>query len=158
MEKENMQEPMSVKQLFQGMVPETMTILLGKVISDSPLKIQVVNDEKLVLTENIICLPQHLSDYETTIDIQLGKGSINSVTRSGQGTHPHGSSGGHGGHTVGDGTHNHPESEGAHIHNVAAFDIYGATITIRNALKVGENVYILSFHHGKKYYVLGREA
>lgn len=149
---------MSVKQLFQGMVPEAMEILQGKVISASPLKIQVVNDEKLVLTENIICLPRHLSDYTTTIDIQLGKGSINSVTRSGQGTHPHGSSGQHGGHTGGDGSHSHPASEGSHVHNVATFNISGATMTVYNALKVGETVYLLSFNHGKKYYILDREA
>lgn len=149
---------MSVKQLFQGMVPEAMEILQGKVTSASPLKIQVVNDEKLVLTENIICLPRHLSDYTTTIDIQLGKGFINSVTRSGQGTHPHGSSGQHGGHTGGDGSHSHPASEGAHVHNVATFNISGATMTVYNALKVGETVYLLSFNHGKKYYILDREA
>lgn len=158
MEKESIQEPMSLKQLFQGMVPEAMEVLQGTVISASPLKIQVVNDEKLVLTENIISLPRHLSDYTTTIDIQLGKGTINSVTRSGQGTHPHGSSGQHGGHTGGDGSHSHPDSEGAHVHNVATFNIYGATITVYNALKVGETVYILSYNHGKKYYIFDREA
>nr|DAL85211.1 MAG TPA: Protein of unknown function (DUF2577) [Caudoviricetes sp.] len=158
MEKQSIQEPMSVKQLFQGMVPEAMEVLQGKVISASPLKIQVVNDEKLVLTENIICLPRHLSDYTTTVDISLDKGTINSATRSGQGTHPHGSSGEHDGHSSGTGAHSHPETEGAHVHNVATFNITGATMKVHNGLKAGETVYILSFNHGKKYYILDREA
>lgn len=153
-----MQEPTSLKELFQGMVPEAMAVVQGKVISASPLKIQVINDEKLILEQNIICLPRHLSTYKTTVDIVLGDGTINSVTRSGQGTHPHGSSGEHGGHTGGTGAHAHPDSEGAHIHNVATFNIFGATMTVYNGLKVGDLVYILSFNHGKKYYILDREA
>ncbi|WP_195985385.1 DUF2577 family protein [Clostridium sp. D33t1_170424_F3] len=155
---EQTQEATSLKQLFQQMVPEAVEVLRGTVISASPLKIQVENDDKLVLTQNIICLPRHLSTYTTTIDIQLGKGTINSVTRSGQGTHPHGNSGEHGGHTAGDGAHDHPDTEGAHVHNVATFNIYGAAMTVYNGLKAGEKVFILSFNHGKKYYILDREA
>lgn len=155
---EQTQEATSLKQLFQQMVPEAVEVLRGTVISANPLKIQVENDDKLVLTQNIICLPRHLSTYTTTIDIQLGKGTINSVTRSGQGAHPHGSSGEHGGHTGGTGAHGHPETEGAHVHNVATFNIYGATMTVYNGLKTGEKVFILSFNHGKKYYIFDREA
>lgn len=40
------------------------------------------------------------------------------TTKTGQGTHPHGSSGSHGGHTAGDGSHSHPNTEGAHVHDV----------------------------------------
>jgi len=38
-------------------------------------------------------------------------------TVEGQGTHPHGPSGGHAQY-VATGTHSHPESEGAHVHDV----------------------------------------
>lgn len=158
MDIKEMQEPTSLKQLFQSMVPEAMTVVRGTVISASPLKIQVINDDKMILEQNIICLPRHLSTYQTTVDITLGKGSINSVTQAGQGTHPHGSSGEHGGHAGGSGAHSHPETEGAHVHNVATFNIFGASMTVYNGLKVGDVVYILSFNHGKKYYILDREA
>lgn len=158
MDIKEMQEPTSLKQLFQSMVPEAMAVVRGKVVSASPLKIQVINDDKMILEEAIICLPRRLSTYQTVVDIVLGKGGIDSVTRSGQGTHPHGSSGAHGGHTGGDGSHGHPDSEGAHVHNVATFNIFGATMTVYNGLKAGDVVYILSFNHGKKYYILDREA
>jgi len=152
------QEPTSIKELLQGLVPEAMAVIQGKVIAENPLEIQVINDEKLILKKNNICLPRHLSTYKTTIDIALGSGGIDSVTKSGQGNHPHGSSGEHDGHTDGDGSHGHPNSEGAHVHNVATFNITGATMTVYNGLKKDDIVYILSFNHGKKYYIFDREA
>lgn len=157
MELNNFNEPTSLKEAFQGLVPDGAGVIQGEVISASPLKIQVKNDDKLILSENILCLPRHLSTYKTVVDIQLGSGSINSVTRSGQGTHPHGASGGHA-QASGDGVHSHPGSEGAHVHNVATFNIFGASMTVYNGLKVGDTVYILSFNQGKKYYILDREA
>lgn len=150
-------EQTSLKGLFQGMIPESVNVVMGKVVSASPLKIQVVNDDKLLLSENLICVPRHLSDYTTTCDISLGSGSINSVTQR-DGTHPHGPSGEHGGHESGSGSHSHPDGEGAHTHSLSTFNISGATIKVHNALKVGETVYLLSFNEGKKYYVLDREV
>jgi hypothetical protein len=147
----------SLKGLFQGMMPDSMGVVQGKVVSASPLKIQVVNDGKLVLAENLVCLPRHLSDYTAACDIRLGEGTIDGQTRN-DGFHPHGPSGAHGGHAGGDGSHAHPDSEGAHVHSQATFDIYGATIKVYNALTPGETVYLLSFNEGKKYYVLDREV
>ena len=170
----SMQEETSIKEILKNMVPEAMEIVQGKVISSSPLLIQVVNDEKLVLNENTICLPRHLCDHTIKIDIELSGGSIYSHTfTDGQhphgqsGEHPHGTSGEHAGHEGGDGahshpsaegTHGHPDSEGAHVNWLQDFNIYGATIKLYNALKYGETVYMLSFNHGKKYYVLDREV
>lgn len=153
----DIQEQTSLKALFQSMTPESMSVVRGEVISASPLKIQIINDEKMVLHENIICLPRHLTDYSTKCDIVLGEGSVNSQTQLG-GAHPHGSSGTHSGHTGGDGAHSHPSSEGAHTHTLETFNVYGASIKIYNALKVGEIVFILSFNQGKKYYILDREV
>ena len=69
-------EPTSIKEMFQGMIPDSMGVVRGKVVSAAPLKIQVVNDDKLLLSENLICVPRHLSDYTTTCDLMLGKGSL----------------------------------------------------------------------------------
>lgn len=66
-------EPTSIKEMFQGMIPDSMGVVRGKVVSAAPLKIQVVNDDKLLLSENLICVPRHLSDYTTTCDLMLGK-------------------------------------------------------------------------------------
>jgi hypothetical protein len=104
-----MPEPTSLKQLFQTMAPDGAGIIQGRVVSAEPLKIQAVNDEKLTLTENLLCIPKHLTEYKTTVSI--------------------------------------PELE-----------LKNAEITVHNALKSGETVYILSFNGGKKYYILDRSS
>ena len=133
-------EPTSIKEMFQGMIPDSMGVVRGKVVSAAPLKIQVVNDDKLILSENLICVPRHLSDYTTTCDLMLGKGSLDSQTKN---------DGEHGGHVSG---------TGANQHALATFNIFNATLKVHNALKLGDTVYLLSFNEGKKYYVLDREV
>ena len=112
-------EKTSLKQLIQGMTEAGITVIQGKVVAASPLKIQAVNDEKLTISQNSLFIPRHLTDYTTSCAI--------------------GTSGSHGGHNSGNGAHGH-----------------NASITIYNALKVGETVHLLSFNHGKQYYVLDR--
>ena len=166
--------PTSIKELFQSMTPINMEIIQGIVTSVSPLEITAVNDNKLILNENTVIVPWYLTDYTTKCDIELRDGEIKSHTyKDGEhphgtsGEHPHGASGTHGGHLGGEGvhshpssegSHSHPSSEGAHINWLEDFNIYRATIRHYNALKVGEVVYILSFNHGKRYFVLDREC
>ena len=133
-------EQTSLKGLFQEMIPESVGVVRGKVVSASPLKIQVINDDKLLLSENLLCVPKHLTDYTTTCDLLLGSGSLGSQTKT---------DGQHGGHLSGDGSHSH---------SLASFNIYSATLKVHNALKLGETVYLLSFNEGKKYYILDREV
>lgn len=147
-------EQSSIKGLFQEMIPESVTVVMGKVVSASPLKIQVINDDKLVLPENLLCVPRHLSDYTMTATFTVGEGSLSSVTAT-SGTHEH-SGGAHGGHSSGSGQHDH--NGGAHTHTLASFTLAHGTLTVHNALKAGETVYLLSFNEGKKYYVLDREV
>lgn len=119
----------SLKQLLQGIQVKDMTLLQGKVIQESPLKIQAVNDEKLIITEEIAIVPRHLTDYTATCDVWLGStGTIDSIT----------------------------QTDGAHSHSQKTFSIETANITIYNALKAGEMVHLLAFDSGKKYYVLDR--
>lgn len=101
------QEANSLKQILQDMMPVSLEVIRGVVISENPLKIQVINDEKMIISENIMCLPRHLSSYQTTVDLP---------------------------------------------------SMSGVTMTVYNGLKIGEVVYILSFNHGKKYYIMDREA
>lgn len=115
-------EKTSIKQLIQGMTSNEVEILQGIVKSERPLKIQIINDEKLVIGQNITYVPRHLTDYKTTCSlIKEEKGNAE---------------------TVNDGN---------------KFDgTFNGVLMIHNALKMGEKVHILSFNHGKQYYVLDR--
>ena len=55
----------SLKQLFQSMIPGGPELMEGKVIQINPLKIQMTNDEKLIINERITIVPWHLTDYKT---------------------------------------------------------------------------------------------
>ena len=141
----NETEKTSIKQLFQEMSGgDTVEVLQGIVKSENPIKIQMINDEKLVIGENITYIPRHLTDYKTNIDIVQKDGSIDSKTKN-DGSHSH------------SGTHGQTSAT-THSHSLDTFHIYGAEITVYNALKEGEKVHVLSFHHGKQYYVLDRIA
>lgn len=173
----------SIKGLFQGLVADGAEVIQGVVKSTSPLSIQVVNDEKLLLNASILIVPRHLTDYTATIDIVQGGGSLSSVTAN-DGSHTHAYSGetqsashshslnGNTGN-AGEPTHSHSLSGStgadshshsysgdtagqAHSHALSTFNIYKATITVYNALKPGETVHLLSFNNGKKYYILDR--
>ncbi len=117
-----------LKQLFQGIAPKGSSIVVGKVTATGPLKIQVENDGKLVLSGRALLVPQHLTDWEVKVDISLGDGSINAATSSAEG----------------------------HSHNVTTFSISGATMKVKNALKEGDEVYLFAFNQGKNYLVIDR--
>lgn len=121
-------EKTSIKQLIQGMTGDGVEVVQGIVKSVSPLKIQIVNDDKLTISSAITYVPRHLTDYSATVDIVQGNGTVSGRTA-----------------TADD-----------HTHALSSFNIYKATMTVYNALKVGETVHILSFNHGKQYYVLDR--
>ncbi len=123
-------EKTSLKELFQGMAGDGVEVLQGIVKSASPLKIQIVNDEKLTIGLNITYVPMHLTDYKT----EISGPNIQSYYYTGSSTES--------------GTA--PVSP-SHVHALGRIPI-----TVHNALKVGEKVHVLSFNHGKQYYVLDR--
>lgn len=113
----DLQQQTSIKGLFQGMIPDHEGVVRGRVVAVSPLEIQVLNDDKLRLPKALLCVPRHLSKYQTTCDILSGNES---------------------------GATDQPP-------------IRRAVMTVDNALKSGDMVFLLSFNEGKKYYVLDRE-
>lgn len=145
-------EETSLKQLFQSLIPEGAGVVEGKVTSANPLTVTLANDSKMVLSENSLIVPKHLTDYTTTADISGGSLTGNTTT-SGSHTHDEGT---HEGHTDGDGSHTH--NGGKHSHNLSSFSVSGASITIHNSLKQGETVYLLAFNNGKKFYILDRKG
>ena len=57
-----MDNPTSIKGLMQQMLPKGNDIVIGRVISVNPVRVQVINDEKLT---PITIVPQRLSDLHT---------------------------------------------------------------------------------------------
>ncbi len=147
----------SLKGIIQTLSPTELEILQGVVISEAPLRIQMLNDNKHVITENLIIVPRHLTDYHTVVDIELAEGRIDSnTTTSGGHTHPYSGTT----DPDGDPIHTHYYSgttqSSSHSHDMDDFNIYRANMTVYNALKEGETVHILSLNGGKRYYVLDR--
>lgn len=64
----------SIKQIFQSMVPEGMAVMQGVVKSTSPLKIQMSSDEKLLIG------PSSVVGKLATFDLIAAVGAIDKVT------------------------------------------------------------------------------
>ncbi len=142
---ESAKEATSLKQLFQGMVPDGTTIVVGTVVAVGPVKIRIENDDKLIVTDGrALMVPWHLTDYETKVTIQLADGSLDSKTFV-DGSHSHSCSPGSTGETP-------------HQHALQTYNIYKAYMMVHNALKVGEVVYLLKFNNGKNYLALDRRV
>lgn len=128
----DVQEETSLKQMFQNMCPEGPSVIEGSVTSASPLKITLANDSKMVLTENSLIIPRHLTNYKTAIS----GGNIQNYYYVGSGEN----------------ASTAPVSP-SHVHALGKINV-----TVYNALAVGETVYLLSFNNGKQYYVLDRKG
>ena len=59
----------SIKELFQGMIPNAADLLQGTVTSTKPLKIQIANDSKLIISKLSAVIPRHLSNYTVIVEI-----------------------------------------------------------------------------------------
>lgn len=119
-------EKTSLKAVIQQITGEGAQVLQGVVKSVSPLKIQMAGDDKLIIGPNITYLPKHLTDYTTEITVDW------------QTEHASGGTG--------------TAEYASHSHAITG----RKTITVHNALKVGDLVHVLSFCRGKQYYVLDR--
>lgn len=127
----------SLRQVFMGMMGGgDIELMQGKVIQADPLRIQMTNDDKLIITDRITIVPRHLTDYTVEATFAAGSG-ISASTGVG---------GAHGGHTEGTGTHSHE------LVSLSA----GGSLTLHNALKKGDTVHVLSLNNGKLYYVMDK--
>lgn len=57
-----MQNPTSIKQIIQALMPKQNEIIIGKVVSENPLKVQAENDAKLELNVRTLIIPKTLHD------------------------------------------------------------------------------------------------
>lgn len=118
----------SIKGLFQDLASKGSAEVVQAIVKEeSPLRVQVVNDEKLILTEDLLFIPEHLKDYQTEITLLEWK-TENQSGGSGEASFS---------------SHNH--------------DIIGKKkIIVHNAMKKNDVIYLLSYAKGKQYFVLGR--
>lgn len=139
----------SFKQIFQQICGNGVSeVLQGTVISENPFKVKIKGDDKLIVGPDNAYVPWHLTDYTTKVDIEKRDGTIDSLTFvDGDHHHMYPTSPPHGSTT-----------DTAHQHALDTYNIYQATIKVYNALKIGEEVHVLSFNHGKQYFVLDRVA
>lgn len=63
-----MYNPTSLKELIQRMMPRGNDIVIGKVISQNPIRVQVLSDEKLT---PLPIVPQRLSDLQLGEHVHL---------------------------------------------------------------------------------------
>jgi len=82
----NTDEALSLKGLFQGIIPPACALVQGTVISITPLKIQIKNDEKLIIGAAATVIPKHLTDHTVTVTIP-SSGAHSQYT--GNGLHSH---------------------------------------------------------------------
>lgn len=108
-------------------------ITFGKVISTSPLKIQV--EQKLILSSAQLILARNVTDYEVGVTVGWNTGNY-SHTHTITDTYMGGGS----------------ASTDTHNHNVTGTK----KMTIHNALSVGEMVIMMQMSGGQKYIVIDR--
>ncbi len=76
----------SIKGLVQELSGHDVQVTQGTVVSANPLQIQMANDEKLVVGSSICYVPQHLTDYQVSVD--LADGTLTASTDE-SGEHKH---------------------------------------------------------------------
>ncbi len=59
-----MENPTSIKQLIQRLMPRQPEIVMGQVLSSEPLSVQIANDEKLILSRKMITVPGRITDLQ----------------------------------------------------------------------------------------------
>ena len=152
-------------------------VLQGTVLTANPLTVQI--SSKIILDEDFLIVPQHLTEYTVpiTIDCETDSAvgyhthSVSIVSDSALGSHSHSYSTESG--TAGEKPHSHPVSGetssvtlshthsvngstgsagGSHSHKVKGT----INVIVHNALKVGDTVLLLRQDGGQNFIVLDR--
>lgn len=142
----------SLKQLLQEMFGETEAeVLQGTVLEAGGTKIKIKGDDKLIVGPNNVYVPWHLTDYETELSFD-DPAIRNNVSVGHRLPLPHATL------IEFPDTPDETQKEVILKGELTHEEKVKHKITIYNALKVGEEVHVLSFHHGKQYFVLDRVA
>ena len=101
----------------------------GKVISESPLKVQITS--QFILPESILIVPEHLTDYEIKITLKDEYGWKTENTSGGSGD----------------------AAFSSHNHKIVQTE---KTALVHGKLKVGDKVALMRKQGGQFYYILDR--
>lgn len=120
----------------------------GTVVSDSPLKVNINN--QLIIPESLLIVPKSLTNYTVSVSMDWTTESVPN--------HNHSYSGNTGTSTSGT-SHTHSYSgntngAGSHSHKVVSSK--DKTITIHNALKIGDKVALIRKTGGQSYFILDK--
>lgn len=122
-------------------------VRVGTVTSVSPLKIKI-NDE-LILPESVLIVPEHLTDYTVGVSFNWDTHTVSNHSHSYSGSVNSGGDPAHG-HSFSGNT----KEAGSHKHTLSSDG--DKSITIHNALQLGDMVSLIRTQGGKQYYILDR--
>ena len=121
-------ETTSLKQALQGMFGGEVSLVFATVTKEDPLEVTAEGDDKLIISDEILIVPEHLTDRETEVTITEDYGWETKKYQE-------------------------PEPEPGHKHKIV---IKKKKIKIHGKLKKGDTVALLALAHGKHYFVLDR--
>ena len=176
----NFNESTSIKELLQGIAGNDIEIIIGLVTSGDtgPLEIEVIGDPKLILNESTVVIPWHLTDYRTwfSFDSPAIKQKIDIYDRPEKEELPQAPWAGEEPHPRRPDDTPPPEIEQTtditfqkkRYENTRSLqDDQGNAppqvclpafheVTVYNALRKDDLLYVLQFNRGKKYFILDR--
>lgn len=56
----------SLTQAFRGCINPDISVMSGKVVATSPITVEIQDDSKLRVSEALLIIPEHLTNYKTT--------------------------------------------------------------------------------------------
>ena len=113
----------------------------GTVKTVNPLSVEITN--QMLIPQSLLILPSHLTDYTVPVTFNW--------TSETAGNHNHSYSGSD---SRGDSHSGSVDSNGSHVHQMVSDK--SNTITIHNALKVGDKVVLIRKQGGQAFYILDK--
>ena len=117
----------------------------GTVISTTPLKIQITNN--LILPESLLIVPQNLTDYTVDANMGIGRNDGYSITVTNETLNLTSN-------TESEDIETDP-TEGT-VDSKPAEEVNERTITVYNALQIGDKVALIRNQGSTKFYILDR--
>ena len=113
----------------------------GTVKTVKPLSIQITN--QMVIPESLLILPNHLTDYTVPVTFNWTTETAGDHNHSYSGTDDQGYT-----------QSGNVDNNGSHVHQITS--VASKTITIHNALKVGDKVVLIRKQGGQAFYILDK--
>lgn len=116
-------------------------VMEGEVVSAPPnLKIKLKNNSKLIIPKELLVVPQKLTDYTLQCSIAVDSAVATSSSISG----------------IAQSNEYLPSTITSGAVSLNNFNTEGGEITIKNSLKSGDKVMLVSFEGGQRFYILDR--